>query len=143
MTQAVLQISPTTLPLSMAQSLTDVAVARAEELGIPYTITVVDGGAHVVQVTRMDGAALGSIDASLAKARTAVYFGAATTDLASSVLPGEPLFTLPTAAGVPLAFVAGAVPVKDAAGVVIGAVGAGGGTPQQDHEIAAAAAGAL
>ncbi|WP_305783131.1 GlcG/HbpS family heme-binding protein [Symbioplanes lichenis] len=143
MRQVVVQISPTTLPLSMAQSLTDVAVARAEELGIPCTITVVDGGAHVVQVTRMDGAALGSIDVSLAKARTAVYCGAATTELVSAVLPGSPLFTLATAAGLPLAFIPGAVPVKDAAGVVIGAIGAGGGSPQQDHEIAAAAAGAL
>ena len=34
----------------------------------------------------------------------------------------------------------GGVPVTDEAGTVIGAVGAGGGTPEEDHEVAAAAA---
>jgi|HubBroStandDraft_1064217.scaffolds.fasta_scaffold975182_1 uncharacterized protein GlcG (DUF336 family) len=44
---------------------------------------------------------------------------------------------------VALAFVAGAVPIKNAQGIVIGAIGAGGGSPQQDHDVAAAAAAAL
>jgi uncharacterized protein GlcG (DUF336 family) len=140
---AVAQISPVIFPLSEAQRLTAAAVATAEAIGVPYTITVLDGAGQAVLVTRMDGAALASIDTSAAKARTAVWFGAATADLAGAVQPGAPLFTIDTATVSRLAFVAGAVPVRDASGVVIGAVGAGGGTPEQDHEVAAAAVAAL
>lgn len=143
MTEVVVQISPTTLPLSVAQSLTDAAIARAYRVGIPCTIAVLDGGAHLVQVTRMDGAALASIETSLAKARTAVQFGAPTADLTPMVEPGGPLHTVAASFALPVTFVAGGVPVKDAAGLVIGSVGAGGGSPQQDHEIATAAVGVL
>ena len=139
MTAPLVQFSPVLLDLEAAQEMTQVAVDAARALGIPYTITVVDGGANIVAVTQMDGAALASIDTSAAKARTAVYFGRATADLAGAVQPGAPLFTIATSCLTPLAFVAGAVPVRDRAGVVIGAVGAGGGSPQQDHEVAAAA----
>ncbi|XVV16364.1 GlcG/HbpS family heme-binding protein [Actinoplanes sp. CA-131856] len=143
MTEPVVQTSPTTLPLTTAQALVEAAVAKAREVGIPYTFAVLDGGGHLVQLTRMDGAALAAIDLSVAKARTAVHFGAATADLVPMAQPGGPLFTAATAATLPLAFVAGGVPVKDAGGLVIGALGAGGGSPRQDHEIAVAAAGAL
>src|ERR1700761_1099306 len=142
MTQTTARISPVTLTLEEARRLTDRAVAEAMALGVPYTITVLDGGGNTVQVTRMDGAALASIDTSLAKARTAVYFGAATADLAGAVQPGAPMFTIATATTLPLAFVAGAVPIF-AGGAVIGAIGAGGGTPDQDHQVAAAAAAVL
>ncbi|GAA1314320.1 GlcG/HbpS family heme-binding protein [Pseudonocardia xinjiangensis] len=139
MTRTMSQISPVTLPLETAHQLTLAALEKAEAIGVPYTITVVDGGGNVVHVTRMDGAALASVDTSVAKARTAVYFGAPTADLAGAVQPGAPLYTIQTSAVLPLAFVGGAVPVTDSAGVVIGAVGAGGGSPQQDHEVATAA----
>src|ERR1700760_2593143 len=72
MSKTITRISPVTLALEEARRLTDRAVAEAETLGIPYTITVLDGGGNTVQVTRMDGAALASVDLSLAKARTAV-----------------------------------------------------------------------
>ncbi|GAA1223926.1 GlcG/HbpS family heme-binding protein [Pseudonocardia alaniniphila] len=143
MTTSMAQISPVTLSLESAHRLAVAATKKAEEIGIPYTVTIVDGGGNVVHVSRMDGAALASIDTSLSKARTSVYFGAATADLASAVQPGAPLYTIPTSTVLPLAFVAGAVPVADSAGVVIGAVGAGGGSPQQDHEVAISAASAL
>jgi uncharacterized protein GlcG (DUF336 family) len=137
------QISPVVLDLDTAHTLTRAAISKVQEIGVPYTVTVVDGGGHIVHVTRMDGAALASIDTSLAKARTAVYFGAATVDLAPAVASGAPLATIETSTTLPLAFVAGAVPVTDPNGVVIGAVGAGGGSPQQDHEVAVAAVSAL
>ncbi|MCY1136623.1 heme-binding protein [Actinoplanes sp. Pm04-4] len=143
MTPTIAQISPVTLSLATATRLTEAAVAKASEIGIPYTITVIDGGGHVVLATRMDGAALVSIDTSVAKARTSVYFGAATADLGGAVQPGAPLFTIATATTSPLIFVAGGIPVHDAAGVVVGAIGAGGGSPEQDHEVAATAVGAL
>ena len=54
--------------------------------------------------------------------------------------PGAPLFTIRAATRDPLAFVSSGIPVPDADGRVIGA---GRGTPGQDHEVAAAALAAI
>lgn len=140
---AIAQISPIVLSLEAAHAATKVGIERAQSIGVPYTLTVVDGGENLVQATRMDGAAPGSIDTSLAKARTAVYFGAAAADLAGAVASGPPLATIQTSTQLPLTFVAGGVPITDENGVVIGAFGAGGGSPDQDHEVAQAAVAAI
>jgi uncharacterized protein GlcG (DUF336 family) len=58
-------------------------------------------------------------------------------------MDGAPLFTIEAGTRDPLAFVPGGVPIRDEAGRVIGSIGAGGGSPDQDHEVAAAALGAL
>jgi uncharacterized protein GlcG (DUF336 family) len=133
------QVSPVLLSAALAEKAIGAATARAQEIGIPYTITVVDGAGLLVAARRMDGAAIASIDASMAKARTAAYFGAPTADLAAMVVDGAPMMSIQTALTLPLAFVAGAVPITDDAGVVIGAVGAGGGRPDQDHDVATTA----
>jgi uncharacterized protein GlcG (DUF336 family) len=91
----------------------------------------------------MDGAALASVDSSQAKARTSVYFAASTRDLAGAVQPGAPMFGIESGFTDPVVFVGGAVPVTDAHGTVIGAVGVGGGYPDQDHEVAEAVKAAL
>lgn len=137
------QISPTTLSLESADRALDAGRARAEELGVAMNIVVLDGGAYGVASARMDGAALAAIETSAVKARTAVLFAQPTPDLAAAVQPGAPLFTIDVATREPLAFVPGGVPVTDAAGRVIGAIGAGGGTPDQDDEVASAAATAI
>jgi uncharacterized protein GlcG (DUF336 family) len=143
MSSSMTQVSPIIMTLEAAQTATAAALKKIRSLGIPFTVSVLDGAGHILLVTRMDGAAIASIDTSIAKARTAVYFGAATKDLAAAVADGQPLATIQTSTSLPLAFVAGAVPVKNESGVVVGAVGAGGGLPQQDHEVAAAAVDAL
>ncbi|AXH35397.1 heme-binding protein [Humibacter sp. BT305] len=137
------QISPIILSLETAHVATTAAIQKVEEIGIPYTLSVVDGAGNLVHLTRLDGAAIASIDTSVAKARTSVYFGAPTADLAGAVSNGAPLATIQTSTTLPLAFVAGGVPITDADGVVVGAFGAGGGSPEQDHEVAAAAVAAL
>jgi uncharacterized protein GlcG (DUF336 family) len=54
------------------------------------------------------------------------------------VQPGGPLHSLPTALDRPLLFVGGGMPVhRD--GQLIGAIGVGGGTPDQEHSCAASA----
>lgn len=143
MTTPMAQISPIIMSLEQAHAITSAAIEGARAIGIPYTLAVVDGAGHPVLVTRMDGAAIASIETSIAKARTSVYFGAATQDLAGAVADGQPLATIQTSTSVALAFVGGAVPLKDTRGVVVGAIGAGGGSPQQDHDLAVAAAAAL
>jgi uncharacterized protein GlcG (DUF336 family) len=138
-----LEISPTTLGLETAERAIAAGETRAEELGVPMNVVVLDAGAHAVASARMDGAAPVAIETSAIKARTAVLFAQPTRDLADAVQPGGPLYTIEAATREPLAFVAGAVPVTDAEGRVFGAIGAGGGTPEEDHEVASAAAAAL
>jgi uncharacterized protein GlcG (DUF336 family) len=130
------QISPIILPLETARAITERAIEKVAEIGVPYTITVLDGSGNLVVSTRMDGAALASIETSVAKARTAIFFGAPTKDLAGAVASGAPLSTIETSMHTPLAFVSGGFPIKNKDGVVIGAVGAGGAAPDQDHAVA-------
>ena len=112
--------------------------AKAAQLGIAFTIAIVDAGAHLVALSRQDGAALASVESSHAKARTSVLFGAPTKDLAGAVQPGAPMFGIESGFRDTLAFVGGGVPVTDSAGRLIGAIGVGGGYPDQDNEIAEA-----
>jgi uncharacterized protein GlcG (DUF336 family) len=116
---------------------------KARQLGIAFTITVVDAGGHLVALSRMDGAALGSVEASQAKARTSVMFGAPTRDLAGAVQPGAPMFGINSGFRDPLVFVAGGIPVTDQNGVMVGAIGVGGGYPDNDDEVAEAVRAAM
>jgi uncharacterized protein GlcG (DUF336 family) len=127
--------------MESAEMAIEAAKKRAAELGLSFTVTVLDAGTHLVSATRMDGAVLGSIEVSAAKARTAVLFGRQTKELISAVQPGASLFGIERAIREPITFVAGGIPLVDDRGLVIGAIGVSGGSPDQDHEVALAAAG--
>ncbi|MFF0479048.1 heme-binding protein, partial [Streptomyces sp. NPDC004284] len=69
---------------------------------------------------------------------TALQLNTPTADLADLVKPDGPFHTLPTALDKPLLFIAGGIPVhRD--GRLIGAIGIGGGAPEQDHSFATTA----
>ncbi|WDO07366.1 heme-binding protein [Streptomyces murinus] len=121
-----------------------VATARraAEEAGVTVSVTVLDAGGHLLAFRRDDRAVLISGETSTRKAYTALQLNAPTADLVDAVQPGGLFHTLPTALDRPLLFIAGGVPVhRD--GRLIGAVGVGGGAPEQDHGFATAAVQAL
>jgi uncharacterized protein GlcG (DUF336 family) len=61
--------------------------------------------------------------------------------VAPAVQPGGPLFGIEAGTREPLTFVAGGVPVTDDNGRLIGAIGVGGGMPDQDAQVADAALG--
>ncbi|RWZ46182.1 heme-binding protein [Labedella phragmitis] len=132
------------ITLEQAQRVLAAAEAKAVETGVPSSISILDTGARLVALLRQDGAPLVSIDSSVAKARTSVFFGgAATGDLVGAIQPGAPLFTLGDATPEQLTFLAGGLPLRDADGVLIGAIGSGGGTPEQDAVIAEAGVASL
>jgi glc operon protein GlcG len=54
------------------------AVEQATLDGVPECIAIVDPGGHLLAFTRMDGAFTQSIDSAIAKARTAASFGVPT-----------------------------------------------------------------
>ncbi|WP_307379527.1 heme-binding protein [Microbacterium sp. W4I20] len=134
----------TAITLESAHRAAAAAQSAAAERGITVVVTIVDAGVQPVLIARQDAAPIAAIDASLSKARTTLYFGgAATADLSGATAPGGPLFGFEHAVAAPLAFIGGAVPVRDAQGSIVGAVGVGGGSAEQDHEIATAAAAAI
>ncbi|MGW3203739.1 GlcG/HbpS family heme-binding protein [Streptomyces sp. NPDC001135] len=131
-------------PLSIEDAELLVATARraAEGDGVTVSVTVLDAGGHLLAFRRDDRAVLISGETSTRKAYTALQLNAPTADLVDAVQPGGLFHTLPTALDRPLLFIAGGVPVhRD--GRLIGAIGVGGGAPEQDHGFAAAAVRAL
>jgi uncharacterized protein GlcG (DUF336 family) len=121
------------LKLADARMIIAAGESKAEELGVPYSLAVVDAGGNLISHARMDGAWLGSIDISIHKAWTARAFDMATEDLAKMAQSGKPLFGINSTNHEKVVIFAGGVPVK-CDGVVIGAVGASGGTVDQDQK---------
>lgn len=115
------------------------AVAKAEEIGVPMGIAVVDRGANLVGFIKMDGAFVHTHYTAQAKAYTAASVRrpthesgippAVSTEIAS-VTDGR-FTTLP--GGLPLII----------GGQVVGAIGVGGGNGGQDIAVATAGAEAL
>jgi uncharacterized protein GlcG (DUF336 family) len=105
-------------------------------------IAVVDAGGNLKAFVRMDGAWLGSIDIAQRKARTARWFDMDTGVIGTLSQPGGPLYGIEHSNGGLITF-PGGVPLKNAQGEVVGAIGVSGSTVQNDHTVAAAGAAAL
>ncbi|MFG3531132.1 heme-binding protein [Streptomyces sp. NPDC047917] len=121
-----------------AAVLVNAARRAADAAGVTVSVTVLDAGGHLLAFRRDDRAVLISGETSTRKAYTALQLDAPTAELVDLVKPEGPFHTLPTALDKPLLFIAGGVPVhRD--GRLIGAVGVGGGAPEQDHGFAVAA----
>jgi uncharacterized protein GlcG (DUF336 family) len=131
-----------TLTLADAREIIAAGERKAQELGIPYNIAVVDAGGALVAHVRMDGAWLGSIDISIHKAFTSRAFDMATEDLAKMAQSGKPLFGINSTNHEKIVIFAGGMPVKSGE-TVIGAVGASGGTVDQDQKVVEAAVAAV
>lgn len=126
------------LTLAEARNLIAAGEKQAGELGVPYNIAVVDAGGGLIAHARMDGAWLGSIDIAIHKAWTARAFDMATEDLAKMAQSGKPLFGIDSTNHDKVVIFGGGVPVK-IGNVVVGALGASGGTVDQDVKVANAA----
>ena len=127
------------ITLAQAEAAITAAKAKAEALNTKMDICVVDAGANLVAFARMDGAWIGSIDISFKKARTSAWFTMDTAVLTPLVKPDAPLFNIEHSNGGLITF-PGGVLIKNAEGVVIGAIGVSGSSVENDHEVAAAGA---
>ena len=131
------------LTLEMAEKALKAVKAKARELGTPMSVTVVDVAGRLVLSARGDGAGFFTPETSRAKAVAAAAFRRQTKDMAN-LRETSPAFWGNVAAilgGQALPSI-GAVPVVSG-GQVIGAVGCGGGTGEQDHQCAEAGAAAI
>ena len=125
--------------LEQAHKVIAAAVEKAKEVDTKMDIAVVDAGGNLKAFVRMDGAWLGSIDIAIKKAKTARYFDMPTGNIGELSQPGQPLFGIEHSNGGLITF-PGGVPIKDAHGHVIGAIGVSGSTVENDHDVAQAGA---
>jgi uncharacterized protein GlcG (DUF336 family) len=123
--------------LDAAQAVVDAARAKADEIGVPMNIAVVNDGNNLTAFARMDGAWLGSIDIAQNKAYTSRAFDMSTKDLAPLCQPNQPLFGIHASNQGRLIVFAGGIPLTSGDDVV-GAIGVSGGSVEQDHEVAEA-----
>lgn len=111
------------------------AIAEARRAGFFMAVAVVDSGGNLVYFERMDNTQLGSAAIAIDKARSAVLFRRPTKAFQDIVAQGG--------AGLRILGLSGAVPVDGGVpllegGKIIGAIGASGGTNDQDGQTALA-----
>ena len=126
------------MTLDKAQLVVKGAVAKAQEIGQPMNIAVVDAGTNLTAFARMDGAWPGSIDIAINKAFTAKAFDLSTQDLSKNSQPGDQFFGIHVSNHTRVMIFAGGIPIKEN-GQVIGGVGVSGGSGVQDQTVAEAA----
>ena len=120
-----------------AMKILKAAMAKADEMGVPQCISVVDAGGHLLAFSRMDGAFVLSIDSSLMKAMTAASYGEPTghipegVDLKLAIATGGKRVNLP--GGLPI--------IVD--GHLVGGIGVGSGAGHEDLQVANAGLAAL
>ena len=129
------------LPLATKKALTleaakqIVAAAQQEARRNDWTmvICVVDDGAHLICLERMDGTQIASVIIAQDKAATAVRFKRPTKVLEDAVTGGR-LVVMKLGGATP---VEGGLPIV-VGGQVIGGIGVSGGTSPQDSQVAGA-----
>jgi glc operon protein GlcG len=130
---------------SATERLTDAALlallhasaAKAQAMGQPQCIVIVDASAVDLAVLRMAGARVLSMRSARAKAQTAASTGKPSGALAEAVRVTIAVATEGTMTGLP-----GGLPIWRN-GVLLGGIGIGSGTGDQDVEVALAALAAI
>lgn len=127
--------------ITLAQSEKAIAVAqeKARSIDTKMNIAIVDAGANLVAFARMDGAWLGSLDIAIKKAKTARFFDMNTGIVGELSQPGGSLYNIEHSNGGLITF-PGGVPIKNAGGEIIGAIGVSGSAVENDHAVAQAGA---
>jgi glc operon protein GlcG len=130
------------LTLAGAQRLLEGAQKKAVAMNLKVNIAVVDDGGHMIAFERMDGARPASAFTATTKAITAATLRAPTGPLPPGATAPDLFLNLSLqnaalASGGKLTTLPGGVPVT-VEGQIIGGVGVGGGTGEQDATIARA-----
>ncbi|MEY4316855.1 MAG: hypothetical protein RI902_663 [Pseudomonadota bacterium] len=130
----------TELTLAQAQAIITAALARSKAEGFkPMGIAVLDAAGHLKAFAREDGASMFRFEVAQAKAWGAVGMGASSRQLAQRAKDNPNFFvSLSATSGGKFLPQPGAVLILSNDGQVLGAVGASGGTGDEDELICAA-----
>jgi glc operon protein GlcG len=123
--------------LEGATRLLNAAVEKAKSMNVPQCICIVDAGGHLITMARMDGAFSMSIPTALRKAQTAAAYGIPTGD----IVAGLDIKLAIATEGQRVNLLGGIPVIID--GHLVGGIGIGSGTGEQDKEIAIAAVNTL
>jgi len=125
----------TPIGVETAKKVAAVAIAEARKNNLTMCIAIVDTGGNLVYLEKMDGTQTGSVNVSIDKAKSAALFkrpGKAFQDTLAAGGEGLRILTLQ-----------GAIPIDGSFpiimdGKIVGAIGASGGTSDQDGVVAKA-----
>lgn len=125
------------LTLATANDIIEAALASSARSRFrPMAIVVLDEAGHLRAAQRQDGASMFRIDVATGKAWAAVAMGASSRVLSERAASNPNFFvTLASTAQGRFLPQTGAVLIKDESGQIVGAVGASGGTGDEDEEI--------
>ena len=129
------------ITLAAAARIVAAAEAKAREMKIPMCIAVVDSDGTLKAFSRMDGAALLSVQIAQDKAYTAIAFGMATHEWFDFIKEDPPLLHGIVKTDRLIVF-GGGYPLK-VDGAVVGGIGVSGGHYTHDMEVAKAGLAAL
>lgn len=127
------------ITLAQAEKAILAAKEKATAIDTKMNIAIVDAGANLVAFVRMDGAWLGSLDISIKKAETARYFDMNSGSVGELSQPGGSLYNIEHSNNGLITF-PGGIPIKNASGEIIGAIGVSGSAVENDHAVAEAGA---
>lgn len=130
------------LTLDGAKIILEASEAKANEIGVPMSIAIVDEGCNLLAFERMDGAKITSIDISINKAFTAAGSRKGTHEYADVASPGKPAFGIHVSNQGKFTIFGGGLPIL-INGEVVGGVGCSSGTAEQDRQVAQAGIAAL
>jgi uncharacterized protein GlcG (DUF336 family) len=125
------------ITLEESKRIISAAEHKAQQMGLPRNIAVMDAGRNLLAFHRKDGAWVASIDIAIDKAFTSAGRGLTTKKVGEMAQPGQPLFGINTTNGGRIVIFAGGIPLMRG-GEVVGAIGVSGGTVDEDHEVAEA-----
>jgi uncharacterized protein GlcG (DUF336 family) len=127
------------LTLAQANTIIDAALSEARRRSFkPMAVVVLDEAGHLRSAQREDGASMFRVDVATGKSWAAVGMGAASRVLAERAKDNPNFFvTLAATAHGKFLPQPGAVIIKDLAGEILGAVGASGGSGDEDELICA------
>jgi glc operon protein GlcG len=124
-----------------AKKIAAAAIAEHDKMGVsPMAIAIVDTGGHLVYFEKIENTQVGSVQIAIDKARSAVLYRRSTKAFDDAVAGGG--------AGLRLLAIRELMPIEGGVplmtgGKVVGAIGASGGSAQQDGQVALAGAAAL
>ena len=125
------------LTLAQANRIVEVAFTTARATNIkPLAVAVLDDAGHVKSLQREDNASMFRNDVALGKAWAAVGMGASSRTLLARAKENPQFFgALAATAQGKFLPQTGAVLIKDAAGNILGAAGASGGSGDEDEAV--------
>ncbi len=120
-----------------ALALLNAGIAKAEAMGVPQCIIVVDASGEVLASVRMDGAKFLSLRTAHTKARTA-----ASSNNLTGALGNEAALAASISSKGAMTILKGGLPIRFG-GKLAGGIGVGSGTGDEDVEVARAALSAI